>query len=385
MSPEVLPRDTCVPPDPAMSRIDAFNPATPSFDTALHQGGAQGGQSAVGHFGGQQVQVDDANSVLTDAAEEISLHHSEKAESKHSSERRKEATRAMELMSPEAIMAYMDASQSQGDPEELVQLAKRMLSGQGDPAAQAKKAFGEPTQQFMALQYALQQGEREGAEPEILDALREALDDLEMEHGPRIRADINTIGTAAEGAQGHADVSRFQATYRDVVLGNNSLSGTLRLALERFGDGDFAGGLARLIKALGSDLAAARPSGDPSRLQSLVQDLYHLSVAATVLDDSRALLEGLAAKHGLAPGSPAGLMQELVGVSAEKWVAGTRFTALAERFGAGGVEAQIQFLTGVKLLLRDMPPKVFIDADQRQTVFQAVQDALDAAIDREDY
>ena len=23
-----------------MSRIDAFNPATPSFDTALHQGGA---------------------------------------------------------------------------------------------------------------------------------------------------------------------------------------------------------------------------------------------------------------------------------------------------------------------------------------------------------
>ena len=152
-----------------MSRIDAFNPAASTFDTALRQGGAR--QDAVGHFGGQQVQVDDANSVLADAAEEISLHHSEKAETKHSSERKKEATRALELMSPEAILEYMDAAQAHENPEQLVQLAKRMLSGQGgDPAAQAKKAFGEPTQQFMALQYALHQGEREAEAAEALDA-----------------------------------------------------------------------------------------------------------------------------------------------------------------------------------------------------------------------
>ena len=182
-----------------MSRIDAFNPATPSFDTALHQGGA--GQAGVGQMGGQQVQVDDANSVLSDAAEEISLHHSEKAETKHTSERKKEATRPLELMSPEAIMAYMEAAQAYEDPEELVQLAKRMQSGQGDPAAQARQAFRGPTEQFMALQYALHQGEREGAPAEALDALREALDDLEMEHGPRIRADANTIAAAGEGAR----------------------------------------------------------------------------------------------------------------------------------------------------------------------------------------
>ena len=367
-----------------MSRIDAFNPAASTFDTALRQGGAR--QDAVGHFGGQQVQVDDANSVLADAAEEISLHHSEKAETKHSSERKKEATRALELMSPEAILEYMDAAQAHENPEQLVQLAKRMLSGQGgDPAAQAKKAFGEPTQQFMALQYALHQGEREGAPAEALDALREALDDLEMEHGPRIRADANTIAAAGEGARGSADVAQFQATYRDVVLGNPSLAGTLKLALERFGDGDFAAGLSRLIQALGQDLAAARPSGDPTRLQNLVQDLYHLGVAATVLDASRELHAKIGEQHGALSGSPVALMQDLVGISAEKWVSGNRFTALAEKFGATGVEAQIHFLTGIKLLMRDLPVKVFVDADQRQTIFQAAQDALDAAIDREDY
>lgn len=220
-----------------MSRIESFN--TPSFDSMSLRGGLQGGgQALAGQYAGQQIHVDDGLSVLADAAEEISLHHSEKAETKHASERKKEATRPMELMSPEAITAYMEAAQAFEDPEQLVQLAKRMLSGQGDPAAQAKQAFQGPTEQFMALQYALHQGEREGAPAEVLDALREALDDLEMEHGPRMRADVNTIGTAQEGARGHADVAQFQSTYRDVVLGNPSLAGTLKLALERFGDSD---------------------------------------------------------------------------------------------------------------------------------------------------
>ncbi|CAN7501583.1 MULTISPECIES: type III secretion system gatekeeper subunit SctW [unclassified Acidovorax] len=367
-----------------MSRIESFN--TPSFDNMSLRGGLQGGgQALAGQYAGQQVKVDDGLSVLADAAEEISLHHSEKAETKHASERKKEATRPMELMSPEAITAYMEAAQAFEDPEQLVQLAKRMLSGQGDPAAQAKQAFQGPTEQFMALQYALHQGERDGAPAEVLDALREALDDLEMEHGPRMRADVNTIGTAQEGARGHADVAQFQSTYRDVVLGNPSLAGTLKLALERFGDSDFAAGLARLTQALGQDLAAARPSADPTRLQNLVQDLYHLGVASTVLDASRELHAKISEQHGPLTGTPVALMQDLVGISAEKWVSGARFTALAEKFGATGVEAQIHFLTGVKLLVRDMPVKVFVDADQRQTIFQAVQDALDAAIDKEDY
>lgn len=364
-----------------MPLINPFSAAVSSFDAAMHQDGAL----AEGSYDGQQVKVDDAQSILADSAEEMSLYHAEKAESKHSAQRKKEATRTREPLSAEAIRDYMDAVQACEAPEELDQLARHMLGGQGDPLAQARQAFDEPTQQFMALQYALRQGEREGAAPDVLDALREALDDLEMEHGPAIRADVNTVGTAVQGARCREDVQAFQATYRDVVLGHNSLAGTLQLALERFGGGDFAAGLARLTQALGQDLAAARPSGDPARLQSLVQDLYHLGVASTVLDACKELHARLGSQHGAMPGSPVGLMRDLVGISAEKWVAGSRFTALSEKFGAGGVQPQIHFLTGVKVLMRDMPPKVFVDADQRQTVFQAVQDALDTAIDREDY
>ncbi len=399
-----------------MSRIDAFHPAASSLDTALHQGAAQdGGRASVGSFGGQQVQVDTAESVLADAAEEISLHHSEKAESKHSSQRKKEAAHKQEVMSAEAIMAYMDAADAHEDPEQLVHLARRILSRQNTPTGQAghgqrglregggpqqparrtrgrqedageevRGVYRNPTQQILALQYILQMGEREHAPEEVLEELREELDELELEHGARARADINTIEAAAQGGAGAGEVQAFQDTYRDVVLGENSLAATLQLALGRFGEGDFSAGLARLTQALGQDLAAARPSTDPARLQSLVQDLYHLGVASTVLDGCRELHARLQGDQGPLPATPVQLMQSLVGASAEKWISASRFTGLSSEFGAAAVQPQIQFLTGVKALMRDMPPKVFIDADQRQTVLQAVQDALDAAIEREE-
>jgi type III secretion protein W len=58
---------------------------------------------------------------------------------------------------------------------------------------------------------------------------------------------------------------------------------------------------------------------------------------------------------------------------------------MAEKHGAAAPNVAIGFLTGVKVLLRDMPVQVFADGEQRQGVFQAAQEALDTAIDREEY
>lgn len=367
-----------------MSRIESFN------HTGLDQASARGASGngaglATGSFEGQQIHVDDDMAMLSDAAEEISLHHSEKAESKHTSERKKEATQGMDLMNLEAIEQYLDCAQTYEDPEQLVQLAKRMLSAMEVPGKLARQQHEDsPTDQFIALQYALHLGEKEGAPAKVLDAIREALDDLEMECGPRIRADINTVDVAREDGGGREGVKDFQRIYKDVVLGEASLTGALKMALDRFGNADFEAGLDKLVRALGQDLAAQRPSSDITRLQSLVQDLYHLRVTATVLDAARDLHALMEEKHGSMSGTPVGLMKDLVGISAEKWVGAARFTSIAERFGAKEPEAQIRFLTNLKTLLRDMPVQVFVDGDQRQSLFNAVQEALDAAIDREE-
>jgi len=78
------------------------------------------------------------------------------------------------------------------------------------------------------------------------------------------------------------------------------------------------------------------------------------------------------------------LMKELVNITGEKWVSPTRFSVLADRWELHDLQARIVFLTGVRTLLRDLPVKVFPDADVRQAILNAAQEALDQAIDLEE-
>ncbi|SEJ51239.1 type III secretion system gatekeeper subunit SctW [Achromobacter sp. NFACC18-2] len=319
---------------------------------------------------------------LADSAEELSLHMAEKTEDKHHSERKMRGEAPLQLMSTEAILAYMAETHDADAQEKLIELARSLLDGKGDPRQAAGKAFGDVSQQYLALQYALRHGESEGAPEDVLDGLREALADLELESGPQIRAGLNTVGAARAYAPDSQGVADFQRTYRDVVLGESSLAKTLALALERFGGKDVGRGLQQLILALGQDLAAARPSSSPDRLQSLVQDLYQLGTAVTVLDGCAELGAKLKRDHGAAIESER-LMQDLVNVSNEKWVSEARFSGLAGSHGVATVEGRIAFLGGVRAVLKDLPVQVYADADTRQSVLNAAQQALDTAIDEE--
>lgn len=78
------------------------------------------------------------------------------------------------------------------------------------------------------------------------------------------------------------------------------------------------------------------------------------------------------------------LMKELVTITGEKWVGASRFASLADRRGLKEPAARIAFLTGIKELMRTMPVLVFEDAEIRQSILNAAQEALDAAIDLEE-
>ena len=182
-----------------------------------------------------------------------------------------------------------------------------------------------------------------------------------------IRDSLNTIGAAAGYADDARGIADFQRTYQDVVLGESSLAKTLGLALERFGGKDVARGLQQLVQALGQDLAAARPSTNPDRLQALMQDLYQLGVAVTVLDGCAELGQKLASEQGTTLAADR-LMQDLVNVSNEKWVSESRFSALASGHGVESVGARIVFLGGVRAVLKDLPVPMFPDLDARQSV-----------------
>ena len=357
---------------------------SPGHPSLGQRPGMDAGQPQTGTLLGEKaVDISGEISSLGDAAEEISLHMAEKSEDKHHAERKVKSERPPQLLQPAEIVEMLEQARDPDAQAKLDALAQKLLSGTGSPRQQAAESFGDVSKQYLALQYALRQGERENASAELLESLRDALADLEIESGPQIRAGLNTLRTAGEFAQDAQGVEAFQNTYRDIVLGENTLGKTLDLALQRFGGKDVARGLAQLVAALGQDLASARPSTEPSKLQALTADLYHLQVAVTVLEGCGELSARLK-DDGLGAVDSERLMRDLVGITGEKWLSDSRFTTLATQHRVASVEGRIVFLTGVKTMLRELPVQVFPDPDARQSVLNAVQAALDIAIDEED-
>ena len=374
-----------------MNRIDAnFSAGYGSLgqQSGLGAGGQRQAGAQTGTLMGQRAAlVSDEVSSLGDGAEELSLHMAETVEEKHHAEREVEVEEPPEVIDAEQIVQMLEEGKNADAQEKLQELAEKVLAGREPPRQLAGQAFGDVSQQYLGLQYALREGEKRGAASEALEAIRDALADLEMDSGPQIRAALNTLGAAGEFAADAPQMARFQNAYRDIVLGENTLPKTLALALERFGSQDAGRGLAQLVAALGQDLAAARPSAEPSRLRALTADLYHLQVAVTVLEGCKELA-GKLQQGNPQPGGGAldsqRLMRDLVAVSGEKWVTEARFANLVKQHNVTSLPGRIAFLAGVKAMLHALPVQVFADADNRQSVFNAVQQSLDIAIDEED-
>jgi type III secretion protein W len=342
-----------------------------------------------GSLAGEQVRVKSAISVLEDAREEISMHHSEKVEAKVFGERRIAGGRPGTRLRIEQIEAYLEATRQHRDPRKLQEALTRLQTSR-HPREQARREARAPAQQFALLQLALQDARKRLLPAQTLEQLEDALEDLEQESGDQIHAGLNTAVAAADFAPTAEGVETFQQAYTDIVLGEPTFAKTLQLVLQRLAGAegeDFKRALKALLCALGADLSAARSSTDPVRLQALVQDVYQLEVAGTVLDGCAQLSQRMASQFNVAGVIPLALMQELVALTTERWITPQRLRALAQRFLVAHVRARIAFHTGTKTLLRKMPTKVFADAESREGVLGSVQLVLDedAAEEEEGY
>ena len=91
-------------------------------------------------------------------------------------------------------------------------------------------------------------------------------------------------------------------------------------------------------------------------------------------------------RPGTSPIAPTGsaLAIELVELTGKSWVTPHTFNSLLEKFAVQNLAVQIQFLTGIKKILAALPVNIFDDADARDKLLSAAQDALDAAIEQEE-
>ena len=359
-------------------------PTPPGGQTPLGAG-PQGQPQASGNLRGEFVIPTTAESILTDAAEEITFAHSEKAEEKNLEKRKIDPNTHERLMRIEDIHKLLEEAHAERDQAKMLALAKRILNLGGIGAQQqARESFADPARQFMALHYALELAQQEGAAQSVIDRIQDAIEELVLQAGPRIDAGLNSLGALGAATTSAESVEALQAAYTDMVLGQASLADTLNSLLEQFDGRDFAKGLQSMIRALGDDLSATRPSVAPERLQALISDLYQLEVTQTLLERCDEVSAVMQREHAKPPAAPAEMLRKLVELTNERWVGANQFSRLAEQFDYRDDTAQIRFLTELKSVLRDLPVKVFSDSDSRQTLLTALQDALDAAIDREE-
>lgn len=78
------------------------------------------------------------------------------------------------------------------------------------------------------------------------------------------------------------------------------------------------------------------------------------------------------------------LLGALTGLTTQRTVSPARFSALVDHWAPGPLDRQINFLTEVQALLRNLPVQVFCDVESRLAILQAAQEALDAMIVREE-
>lgn len=78
------------------------------------------------------------------------------------------------------------------------------------------------------------------------------------------------------------------------------------------------------------------------------------------------------------------LLQSLLRTISGSWISPSQFEKLATELGIPGGSPTIYFLTGIKQILRELPIKVYIDDAARVAVLDALQSALDAAIEKEE-
>ncbi len=340
----------------------------------------------------------DLMGLLSDAAEELTQALAGKAQEKSLRERRVSTGKEMSELTRERVLEVMAIMQAQaGGGEQSAQqqddraaLAGKVLRQPGQARQLAREQGGDATGQFLTLLEVAELIAEGQAGPDpggrAQEAAREAAAELLAEHGSEIWADINTLEVTRDMAAGQAPA--FRTAYKDAVMGEDSLAGTVRhmLGLVPQGQGqDFLKVLQQMRSALGLDLAATNPSQDPARLQALVSELFHLEVIGTVLDESQELSNTLVKRHGVAPLSPTSLTTDLLMISGDRWVDGSRFESLGRSLVVSDdLSAQVSFQTGMRVLLRQLPVQVFASMESRQTVIDAAQSALDAAIDREE-
>lgn len=344
-----------------------------------------GTQAASGTlFGSAAAVADDPMSLLADAAEELTfaVDGTEDCEAEDRAEEqedvRNERLRALlkKILEHDGrIQAVNELHDHLGSQQEGRREAMRML----------RRFFPDPTESWLVLTMLLDDLEKpEGGDPKAAGRVRELMADLEAAEGPALRAGLRGMENAA-GFEDLGTPTELGALYRKAVLDFSGIEDLYAHVLEKCG-GSFDAGADFISKALGADLASDAPSADRAHLEYVNANLGRMRSLRSAHAICERMLARWADVHGVAgcPVKDMDLLGAVVALRGESFISPDRFARLAEKAGADNPERKVLFLQELLSAARSLPPVLFDGNEGRMRVIDAVQDAVDAAVDAED-
>lgn len=376
------------------------------MDFAIHAGKlgapaqAAGAETAAAHLGtlmGMTVAHAPAEaSPLADAATEMGLMAGETQADEKSleefeqdreidEERRERAQKYRELM-----------GKDQGRLHRLASLRDFLDSQQQrrDNQREIARFFSNPTELYVALGYilsTLEEVEAGGSAPVGGDArarqaseIRWLMEDLEERHGPRIQADM--VGALSSGS--YEDLGpglELGEFYGRTLCDFTTVNDVLLHVHENFGVEGFDRALDFLYGALGADMASHRPSMEMTHLEYVQKSLGQVRLMHNAFLHCQNLLQRWEKVHGVSVEiAPLALVRQIMDLNRHAYLGSMHIEAIAQSAHAPDIEHEVLFLQEFMAMLRALPTRLFEGDEGRMKVLEAVQQAVDKAVERED-
>jgi type III secretion protein W len=349
-----------------------------------------------GVFMGAEVQLESSPaSLLADAAEELTFSLSETQESKLD-ERKEKAG----LEKNRERFAYIDAARE----------IAREVGGKFDQALEGLERMCrsrnqmELTELLRELGEALKEEGQEGKEADpadrfvVLCALRERLGgehplsglmDAALEHladnDAAALASGFSASLAAPGFGELGETSSLRSFYRDTVEDFSSPREALTTILARYGPGGLEQALDFLMRSLGNDLSFAKPSAEAEKLKALTSDITVVRILGAAHAASAQMLERLDRVHGVQSAvTPEKLLDMILVLKDNKYASALDARAISDLLKLPDTGREVLFLQDLARGLRTLPDLFYVEPEARLRTLDAVQEALDEAVRREE-
>jgi type III secretion system TyeA family effector delivery regulator len=272
-----------------------------------------------------------------------------------------------------------------------------------------EKLFPDPSVRFgvaRAMSSDLSDGGGGGQDDSLREKLEQVAERLEKEHGPDIAAGNNIspvlnefvstrpsdAGDVREGYRRAvfdyktpADAYRFIATNLAKFTGEGTTPGPVSSADGEDFEQRLGVALDFLSNALAADLAATKPSGEPSQLREVVDGLQQVRFLGNAHESCRGLLTKFHnSTRESVPVAPFRLMTSMLDAAKGERVSENEFTRLAMDFNVPPLEPSINFMTQFRDIVRTLPARAFDKTETRERVLDSMQKAIDQFIDEEE-